>query len=230
MDYETFIEIMRTQYYANHPDKPKEELIELALTIPLQRGVDKHIAVCSTYINAIELGFSGQAAVDLAVQIAKKNGIDENKAKVAAELGAERYDSTYDNVSIAESSGYNTVDCNATYQTRNEKFNQVLKCKCNLAARPYAAVQWKNEFYTNTGIYGEENIKQQMDYTIFNGGDKTSAVCVGFYVADSLGFYVTSAIDAVAANSDFACIDSEFARAEALKHAQEKYPWYNPTP
>ena len=63
-----------------------------------------------------------------------------------------------------------------------------------------------------------------MDYTIFNGGDNASAVCVGFYVADSLGFYVTTAINVVATNSEFACIDPEFARTVATKHAKERYP------
>lgn len=104
-----------------------------------------------------------------------------------------------------------------------------MKCKCKLEVRPYAAVQWRNQYYRNIGIYGEEPVKQLMDYTIFNGGDNASAVCVGFYVADSLGFYVTTAINVVAANSEFACIDPEFARTVATKHAKERYPWYNPS-
>lgn len=110
MDYDTFIEIMKAQSEADRPGKPKEELVELALKISLQRHVDKHIAVCSTYISGREYGFSSGAAVFLAVQIAKKYGLDEDKAMVAAELGAERYDPRYDHEFLDQSSDYHDVD------------------------------------------------------------------------------------------------------------------------
>lgn len=210
--------------------KTGEEVIYLAYTIPIQRGVHPHIATCSAYISATEQGLIGQAAVDKAVEIAVANGYDQNEAIVAAELGATRWDyNSLPGDHIAEASGYNALDCSATETNAAAKFKQVLKCKCEMDPIPFAAVNAMSVYFTFYGKSGDYFISNIMDYATYSGASDASAVCAGYFSAEYLlGMWYSSAIDKVAANAEFACVDEDFARTEATRLATEEHNLSSP--
>jgi hypothetical protein len=208
-----------------HTDR---EQVEAYMEVVKEMNMDTHMGVCVVYIRTIEItGLTGQDAVDYAVDVAVNKGVDINLARTAAELVAERYDSTYDHETLDVSSGYNSVNCSED-PTWENRFAWYLKCRCDLEARPFAAAKWMHEFHLWTGLFGQTSIEFIIDYTTWNGGTNRQAVCVGFYQADSFGYYVTSAISIVGDSAAFACIEEEDAEAWALEDAQEQYPWYSP--
>ena len=118
---------MQAQYSANQTNATLDEVLEIAFTVALNSGADQDVVICSTYIAATELGIWGETAVDRAIAIAVKYGLNENKAKVAAELGAKRYQSSYEIRYLGDSSEYNRIDCEADYSSSTDFYYQNLK-------------------------------------------------------------------------------------------------------
>jgi hypothetical protein len=209
-------------------DFTDREIVDFFMEIVQEMNMDTHMGVCVVFIRTLQFtDFTGQDAVDYSVDVAVNKGVDINLARTAAELVAERLDPTYDHETLDVSSGYNSVNCSQD-PTWENKFAWYLKCRCDLEARPFAAAKWMHEFHLWIGLFGQPSIEFIIDYTTWNGGTDRQAICVGFYQADSFGYYVTSAISIVGDSAAFACIAEEDAEAWALEDAQEKYPWYNP--
>lgn len=211
-------------------NKTNLEVIPVAYPIAIQRGVHPYVAVCSTYGSALQHGLRGTNAVNAAVDAAVANGGDFNASTVAAALAAMKWGAfSYPGLEIAEDSGFNSLDCSASPSSGAEKFKYALKCKCNMTAFSFAAVNQQSIYYNYYGKSGDDFIKNIMDTAKWRGASDQSSVCAGYYVGEYLlGMWYSTIIDKVANNANFACIDQTVARNEATSLAQAEHHLSSP--